>query len=149
MVNRLMEGGNLSTCGSMVSSASSRMPYPKKGTNLYFKKKKCKPRIISKFGPGDAIGPETPVFSSKFESFGEVPLYQSKFKLDRLDSFRAKNARKGCSCKKSGCSKNYCPCFASKKGCGAQCGCKGCKNCHGTKAKNGKMNLISLIGKRS
>ncbi|XP_075167039.1 tombola isoform X2 [Haematobia irritans] len=35
---------------------------------------------------------------------------------------------KGCNCKRSGCLKNYCECYASKKLCCSMCKCFGCRN---------------------
>jgi len=44
-------------------------------------------------------------------------------------------ARKGCKCKKSLCSKNYCECFQACKGCVESCRCINCANPHGLKPK--------------
>lgn len=42
-------------------------------------------------------------------------------------------ARKGCKCKKSLCSKNYCECFQAGRGCVESCRCVNCANQHGVK----------------
>ncbi|PWA81773.1 CRC domain-containing protein [Artemisia annua] len=41
--------------------------------------------------------------------------------------------RKGCNCKKSMCSKNYCECYQARVGCGSECRCERCENAFGKK----------------
>uniref|UniRef100_A0A0D9WKF0 CRC domain-containing protein n=1 Tax=Leersia perrieri TaxID=77586 RepID=A0A0D9WKF0_9ORYZ len=40
---------------------------------------------------------------------------------------------KGCICRKSKCSKNYCECYKNKVGCTSKCKCQECGNQHGIK----------------
>lgn len=47
---------------------------------------------------------------------------------DRSDSCGSVLPLPGCKCRKNGCLRRYCSCFAQSKLCGADCGCSGCKN---------------------
>lgn len=53
--------------------------------------------------------------------------------------------RKGCKCKKSQCSKNYCECYQAGLPCIATCRCDDCGNEHGTKPAPKKRARPSAI----
>lgn len=48
--------------------------------------------------------------------------------LERSDSSSSVLPLPGCKCRKNGCLRRYCSCFAQAKACGPDCGCTGCKN---------------------
>jgi len=48
--------------------------------------------------------------------------------MDRSDSSSSVLPLPGCKCRKNGCLRRYCSCFAQSKPCGPDCGCSGCKN---------------------
>jgi hypothetical protein len=50
------------------------------------------------------------------------------FHMDRSDSSGSVLPLPGCKCRKNGCLRRYCSCFAQSKPCGVDCGCSGCKN---------------------
>lgn len=50
------------------------------------------------------------------------------YSLERTDSSSSVLPLPGCKCRKNGCLRRYCSCFAQSKPCGADCGCSGCKN---------------------
>lgn len=63
------------------------------------------------------------------ETIQKNPLaFKSKYKTMKRSN--TKLHARGCTCKKTGCQKNYCECYNAKTGCSRLCKCIGCKNTH-------------------
>lgn len=61
------------------------------------------------------------------------------------NSNKVKKGLKGCSCKRSGCSKKYCECYQNKVACTSLCKCTGCNNCASYSKNASAEDLINKL----
>ena len=71
--------------------------------------------------------PSLSTFHSSIEMGSLTELKKKKTKA-RKHPFEKIKKNEGCTCKKSRCLKNYCPCFSNQNKCGSSCMCEGCSN---------------------
>lgn len=122
------------------ASATPAAPQPAK-SSCNCKKTKCLKLYCECFANGGVCGPSCNCSdchnSEELKDLRELiiqetleknPLaFKSKYKQIESSQKSVLHSR-GCNCKKTGCSKNYCECYTAGIGCSKLCKCKDCKN---------------------